>query len=227
MNILITGHKGYIGSNVFKALKKNNKIFTLKKNSISLEKKLITKIDCLIHCANKYYSKKSEQVYNSNYTYSEKLYNFFNLSHIVNKSFLFINLNTIYIKKISSVGVNKSYVSSKKKFSDYVKSGKKKIKFVNLLMPSVYGKEGNKKDFYYDLKKKLENNEDIFIREPNKIRYFISLSNFLKVIIRILKNKVKKNFSEIYVKHDFECTNFEFAKFLKKRFKSKSNIFIN
>jgi nucleoside-diphosphate-sugar epimerase len=224
MKILITGHKGYIGSNLYKILNKD-KILTLKKNSVKDLKNLSGKIDFIIHCASKYHSKKNNEVYNTNYLYSKRIYDFFNSSNNEKQNFLFINLNTIYIKKKNLSNINEHYVKSKKMFSDYVKNGKKNIKFLNLLIPTVYGKEGNKKDFYYDLKNKLIQNKPISIKNKNDIRYFLSISNLENIIIKILKNKsTLKKFTQKKINYDFMCTNYEFAKFLKKKIKSKSKI---
>jgi nucleoside-diphosphate-sugar epimerase len=224
MKILITGHKGYIGSNLYKILNKN-KILTLKKNSLKDLKNLSGKIDCIIHCANKYHSKKNNEVFNTNYFYSKKIYNFFNTSNNEKKNFLFINLNTIYIKKKILSNINEPYVNSKKMFSDYVKNDKKNIKFLDLLIPTVYGKEGNKKDFYYNVKNKLIQNKPIIIKNKSDIRYFISISNLENTIIKILKNKnTLKKFTQKNINYDFKCTNYEFAKFLKEKIKSKSKI---
>ena len=226
MNVLITGHKGYIGSNLVKILNNNKyKIFTLKKNSVHDLENLSGKIDCVIHCANKYFSKKYNGVLNTNYLYSKKIYNFFNSSNKEKNNFLFINLNTIYIKKKKLLNINKSYVGSKRKFSDYVKKNKKNIKFLNLLIPTVYGKEGNKKDFYYNIKNKLMQNKQIIIKNKNEIRYFLFISNLENIIFGILKNKkIIKSFTEKIINYDIKCTNYEFAKFLKKKLKSKSEI---
>lgn len=227
MKILITGHNGYIGSNLYKILNKNkNKILIIKKNSLKDLKKLSGKIDCVIHCANKYYSKKKNEVFNTNYLYSKIIYNFFNSSNKEKKNFLFINLNTIYIKKKKMLNIiNEPYVKSKKMFSDYVKNDKKNIKFLNLLIPTVYGKEGNKKDFYYNLKSKLIKNKPIIIKNKNDTRYFVCILNLENIIIKILKNKnTLKKFTQKTINYDFKCTNYEFAKFLKKQFKSKSKI---
>jgi nucleoside-diphosphate-sugar epimerase len=226
MKILITGHKGYIGSNLYKILNNNkNKILILKKNSVKSLKNLSGKIDCIIHCANKYHSKKKNEVFNTNYLYSKKIYNFFNSSNKEKKNFLFINLNTIYIKKNFSSYINEPYVNSKKMFSDYVKNDKKNIKFLDLLIPTVYGKEGNKKDFYYNIKNKLIKNKQIIIKNKNDIRYFLYISNLQTIIVKILKNKnTLKKFTQKNISYDFKCTNYEFAKFLKKKIKSKSKI---
>jgi nucleoside-diphosphate-sugar epimerase len=224
MKILITGHKGYIGSNLYKILNKN-KIFTLKKSNVKDLKNLSGKIDCVIHCANKYHSKKNNEVFNTNYLYSKKIYNFFNTSNKEKKNFLFINLNTIYIKKKKLSNINQPYVNSKKMFSDYVKNDKKNIKFLDLLIPTVYGKKGNKKDFYYNINNQLIQNKPIIIKNKSDIRYFISISNLQNIIVKILKNKnTLKKFSQKNINYDFKCTNYEFAKFLKEKIKSKSKI---
>tara|TARA_Y100000590_G_scaffold318653_2_gene360558 strand:+ start:810 stop:1499 length:690 start_codon:yes stop_codon:yes gene_type:complete len=227
MIIFITGSKGYIGSNIKDYLK--NKKFNIKcnKKKVTLKSNFKKKkIDYIIHCANIYFSNQSKKIFFTNYVLSKKIYNELNNSIYANqKRIIFINLNTIYINNKKLIK-NSNYIKSKAKFSNYVKKNKKKrLIFIDLLLPTVFGKNGNNKDFYSFLKKKLILNKNIYIKEPYRLKKYVSILSVQKKIYSLLKyNNYKSKYIKLLQKSDFKCNNLEFARYLKKKMKSKSKI---
>lgn len=76
MNILLTGHSGYIGSNLLPKIIKNHNILLLqntKKQGIALTDVAKQKIDICIHLAGNYKSNSKKILYKSNFNLTKKL----------------------------------------------------------------------------------------------------------------------------------------------------------
>ena len=218
MKVFITGSRGYIGSNLKTFLRnKNYKI----KNKISFDKR---NVDCIIHCANKFFDKPKGSINKTNYIFSKKIYNFLNKK---DKNILFLNLSTFYVNKKKSIK-NYRYVESKKKFSEYVKNKKNShVIFINLILPTIYGRLGNKKDFYFELISKLKKNKPIMLINPFETRSFLKIDLLEKKIYEILKKIHKKKYSEINIKEEKKYRLIDFAKKIKKEIRSTSKILIS
>lgn len=228
MNILITGHRGYLG----KFLKK--KLITKKFKIKTLSKKITHKtninyddINCIIHCSNKFNSSEKKKIFEVNYSISKKILNdFINTKYRETK--LFININTIRIKEDLKSDLN-LYIESKKKFSNYVKKNvKKKIIFIDFLIPTVFGGIGNGKDFYSEAYFKLKKNKELKLKNPHSSRKFIKLNSFLSQILKIIKKykySTKTGYITVEAKYNFKKTLLEFSKYLKIKLISKSKIY--
>ena len=126
--------------------------------------------------------------------------------------------------------MNKNYyIESKKKFSSYVKKNiKKRILFIDLLIPTVFGNIGNNKDFYSTALIKLKKDEKLKLKNPYILKKFIKLDNLIVQILKIIKkykNSKKLGYVKIEVDYNFKKTILEFSNYLKIKLKSKSKIY--
>ena len=228
MNILITGHRGYLGKFLKKKLiSKKFKIKTLSKTITYKTNINYDDINCIIHCSNKFNSTEKKKIFEVNYSISKKILNDF-IDTKYRETKLFININTIRIKEDLKSDLN-LYIESKKKFSNYVKKNvKKKIIFIDFLLPTVFGGMGNGKDFYSEAYFKLKNNKELKLKNPHSSRKFIKLNSFLSQILKIIKKykySTKTGYIALEAKYNFKKTLLEFSKYLKIKLISKSKIY--
>jgi nucleoside-diphosphate-sugar epimerase len=228
MNIFLSGHKGYLGKSLKKRLVKENYNIKTLENKINKKTNInFDNINCIIHSANKFNTKNKDEIFKVNYTIAKKIY----IEATRNQSMdtkLFINLNTIRIKE--NLKTNKNYyIESKKKFSKYVKKTvKKKILFIDLLIPTVFGSIGNNKDFYSTAYIKLKKNDKLILKNPHVLKKFIKLDNLIRQILEIIKkykNSKKIGYIKIEIDCDFKKTILQFSNYLKIKLKSKSKIY--
>ena len=228
MNIFLSGHKGYLGKSIKKRLTDNNYNIKTLANKINKKTNInFDNINCIINSANKFNSKNKDEIFKVNYAIAKKIYIEATKIQSVGTK-LFINLNTIRIKE--NLKKNKNYyIESKKKFSEYVKNKvKKKILFIDLLIPTVFGSIGNNKDFYSTTLIKLKKNDKLKLKNPHVLKKFIKLDNLTRQILQIIKkykNSKRRGYIKIEVDYDFKKTILQFSNYLKIKLKSKSKIY--
>ena len=157
--ILVTGGAGYIGSKIVADL---------------IKKKKVSKI---IHCANLYNGNK-KKIFKINFIYAKKIF-----CASYNKKIKFYYFYTIYskLKNVTKNNHNYNYLISKKKFIEYVKKNikNKKITFINIITPTIFGLNSKNNDLSSRLIKALKKNKKFTINYPKKIKKFLSLGKFL------------------------------------------------
>lgn len=228
MNIFLSGDKGYLGKSLKKRLAKDNYNIKTLDNKINKKTNInFDNINCIIHSANKFNSKNKDAIFKVNFTIAKKIYKEATRKQSIDTK-LFINLNTIKIKENFKTNKN-YYIESKKKFSNYVKKTvQKKILFIDLLIPTVFGGTGNNKDFYSTAYVKFKKNDKLKLKNPNVLKKFIKLDNLVRQILKIIKkykNSKKKGYIKIEIDCDFKKTILQFSNYLKVKLKSKSKIY--
>lgn len=227
MNILLTGHRGYIGKSIKKKFSESNYNIKTITNRITTKSKInYENIDCVIHCLNKFNCNNKNDIFKTNYIISKKIFD--EIIKVNSKRIkIFININTIKIKENSNFN-NNYYVTSKKKFSCYVeKKTNKKILFIDFLVPTVFGNKGNGKDFYSEAFVQLKKNKELKIKSPHISKKFIKINNLTNQVFRFFKkykNSSKTGYLKIIANYNFEKTVLEFTNYLKIKLKSKSKI---
>ena len=228
MNIFLSGHKGYLGKSIKERLAGKNYNIKVLTNRINMKTNInFDNVNCIIHTANKFNSKNKDEIFRVNYTIAKKIYMQACRAQSINTK-LFINLNTIRIKENLKTD-NDHYIESKKKFSEYVKKKNiKKILFIDLIIPTVFGSLGNNKDFYSTALIKLKKNKSLKLKNPHISKKFIKLDNLTKQVLKIIekyKNSKKTGYIKIELNYDFKKTILQFSNYLKIRYKSKSKIY--
>tara|TARA_B110000971_G_scaffold220850_1_gene265774 strand:- start:6134 stop:7042 length:909 start_codon:yes stop_codon:yes gene_type:complete len=221
-NILITGARGFIGSNLsiylnkknfnifgigpkkLKTKNSNNSIYTKFINEkISYENlyKNFKNVDFIIHCAG-----SGTTGFNLRYNYEK---NYLTTKAIIN---FCIKCKTkpyiIFMSSYSVYGFIKSKPASEnyniKPFSSYAKTKKmsedllikynksNNLKIKILRLSSIYG-DGLKKQLLFDACKKISKNQSHFFGTGNEIRDWLHISDFTNLIYKILKNNFDSN----------------------------------
>lgn len=192
--ILITGVNGFIGKNLKKAFKKNYKVKGIGRQKKNLNSNLSSKNlkdanfkpDIIFHCAGtgsvtkSFINKKKD--YLDNYGSTKILLNYY--KYLKKKPIIFIfssaavyGNNKKLIKPISNYG--KSKVLAEKLAIKY--ACKFSMKIVILRIFSVYG-EGNRKQFFWDICKKISTKKNIFFGTGKEVRSWIHISDLINAI---------------------------------------------
>ena len=215
MNILITGSTGFIGSNILKRLKSNNKIFIIlrakdkiknkssKKNIKKIYYKnynqLIRKlkkiqVDLVIHAATHY-----RKIHNlddlENFSNSNILLGNYILENLkVMKVKKFINFSTVW-EDYNSIQNNffNLYSAYKKSFSNILDFYKKKeinIKFYNLMISNTFGLNDNRNKIINVLRKNFKKNIATKIISKNLFINLINVEDVTDAVVLISKQKI-------------------------------------
>ena len=195
-NILITGVKGFIGSNLFMYLKKKGyKVFGVSKK-LEYELKKIKNVDFIIHCAGSGTARLGyKENYKKNYLSTRSVVKFCKKKK-KKPTIIFMSSYSIYgFIKSSSAKENdlpmpiSSYAKTKKLCEDLLlkhnKSNKINIKILRL--SSIYG-NGIKKQIFFDACKKISQKQSTFFGTGNEIRDWLHISDLCDFISKILRN---------------------------------------
>ena len=200
MKVIVTGSNGFLGKIISYDLKKNgfkpkNLIFKqICKQKDSQIKKIIEKKilkinpDAIIHCATFFSKSKNnltkKKTLRINYKIPKLLFNI----AVKNNISKFINIGSAHeFEKDKSKFY--PYLSSKKKFTEFLLKNKKKIKIVSIYIFNTFGLN--------DRRKKLINlvtngKQEINISNNLKIN-FLNIKTISKFILQILDKNQKKN----------------------------------
>jgi len=191
--ILIVGYKGFIGSNLYEYLKRNNEVYGIDKNDV-LEQLIYRKFDLCINCAGSSDVRRSfetpEYDFELNVTLVERLVEHLKL---YNKDIRFINISSaaVYgnpqklpIKEtdrkdpISPYGKHK-LISENILRKAFLEDG---LKAISLRIFSIYG-EGQKKLLFWDLFRKMKSSNKISLfGTGNESRDFINIYDFCRLL---------------------------------------------
>lgn len=212
--LLITGYKGFIGTNIVKLLKKKFKIIKLKKvknfkfmknNHSYYEKIEVEKnnINTLIHCS--YYTPNSFFSDNEQFRLNNVVTK--NISYLIKKyeirNCIFLSSMAVYDTSNSKIVNEKKFTKNKtvyarsklrdeKNFYKLFKDGY--LDLVSILrLPGVVGKN-SKNNFISKLAENIKKNKKLELSNPNfKFNNIIHIKTLIKFIELILKFK-KKNY---------------------------------
>lgn len=221
-NILITGHKGFLGHYLYSYLKKNKKnkligkdidLYTnnvnYKKHFLNTKKKELIKIDTIIHLAGistnydpkkKIYKKIS---YKNNYLDTIKLANLAKKFGV--KKFIFASSTSVYgdknnkkvnenekLEPVTSYGKSKKYTEEKLK-----KISSNNFKVIILRMATLFGLS---KRMRFDLLVNnlvlsyIKNGKIILLSDGKKIRPQVHIKDVVKVYDYFVNNEIDKNY---------------------------------
>lgn len=210
MNILITGVFGFIGQSLYKNYKKKNNVKGIGrkkkkekfKNSKNLIKKSIslanlTKIkfrpDIIFHCAGSgsvsESNKNKKRDYYCNVKLTKQLFEYAN-SFKKKPIIYFFSSAAVYGNSINKINPISAYGKNKflgEKLS--LKYSKEfEISLVILRLFSVYG-EGNRKQLFWDICKKIQKKNDVYFGTGEEIRSWLHIKDLIKAINKLLKIK--------------------------------------
>ena len=203
--ILITGHKGFIGKNLYKLLLK--KKFQVKGYDLSENKKfpIIKNYDWVIHLgANSSTTETNvEKIFNQNYYFSKKIF----------KECVKHNINLQYASSASVYDIKKGFKENSKcypkspyswtkyLFDQYVKQSKYKITVQGFRYFNVFGhNENNKKDqaspVYKFIKQAKQNKKiKLFYGSDKFLRDFVCIDDVCQAHLQMLKRKINGTFN--------------------------------
>jgi UDP-glucose 4-epimerase len=204
LNILVTGHTGFIGTNLVKKLQSDYKILTTNKNNglriDVLEKSQLLDlddIDAVIHLASK--TSISDSISNPYDTYYTNMVGTLNIldsavkrriKNIINIStYTYGNPKYIPIDENHPVSPHSPYNKSKlisEKLCKYY-SEDYKLNIVTLRPFYIYGPSRNS-SFISSAIRKVLNNETVILSNKNTRRDFLFVDDFVNLIHKILHN---------------------------------------
>ncbi|WP_458747518.1 NAD-dependent epimerase/dehydratase family protein [Candidatus Nitrosocosmicus sp. T] len=204
MNILVTGHKGFIGTNLVKKLQGNYTVLPTNKNSGQriniLEKNQlldINDVDVVIHLASK--TSIVDSISNPYDTYYTNMVGTLNiLDYAVNRqikniiyisTYLYGNPKYLPIDENHPLSPHSPYNKSKlisEKLSEYY-SEDYKLNIVTLRPFLIYGPSHNS-SFISTAIRKVMNNEKVILSKKNTYRDFLFVDDFVDLIQKILPN---------------------------------------
>lgn len=248
--ILITGHKGFLGSYLFKILKKNKNNLVkgkdidlysnrrkYRQNFIKTNIRELSKIDTIIHLAG----------ISTNYDPNQNIYkklsfkaNYFDTLELAKKAkkngikkFMFASSTSVYgnknnkiVTEKSSLSPTTSYGKSKKKIEEkLIRMSGPNFKVIILRMVTLFGIS---KRMRFDLlvnnliSSYITNKKIILTSDGMKIRPQIDLKDAAKVYAYFIKNEINSNYIVLNVgRHDYNLTVAQVAKKISKVLNSK------
>ena len=214
-NILLTGATGFIGSNILKAIKLNNKVFVLQRlnskiiinksknikilkfkdyNSLSNKLKKI-KVDTIIHCATHYKKKHSYKDVSKFIDSNIMLGNIIleNIKSLNAKQF--INFSTTWEDIDNKENNPKNlYAAYKKSFNCIIQYYKKifpNINFIDLMIVDTFGENDKRQKLINTLRKNFNQNKITKIISKKLYLNLINVEDIVNAVIIILKNKIQ------------------------------------
>ena len=214
-NILLTGATGFIGSNILKEIRLNNKVFIIQRleskkkvkktkniriitfknyNSLSNKLKKI-KVDTIIHCAT-YYKKEHIQKDILKFIQSNILLGNIILENIKQvKAKQFVNFSTTW-EDINNKENNPKnlYAAYKKSFSCIIQYYKKKfpyINFIDLMLVDTFGRNDKRRKLINTLRNNYHQKKTTKIISKKLYLNLIKVEDIVKTIKIILKNKIQ------------------------------------
>jgi len=241
LKILITGIKGFIGSQIEQTFKKKSKIFGISSDTEKNDyKKLIKKKirpNIIFHCAGSGLvgiNKITHSIHKKkNLDSTINLIKFINKIKLKNSKIIFLSSQAVYgatkKNKIDEQTVNKptSSYGKTKLLSEKKLFKLKDNKIIILRIFSIYG-IGLKKQIIWDACKKLNKKNFDFFGSGQEKRDFLNINDFIKLIILILKEKKLKNNLILNVGTGKGTKIIQLINMLKKNLKIKDKInFLN
>tara|TARA_Y100000768_G_C23932549_1_gene660881 strand:+ start:253 stop:1347 length:1095 start_codon:yes stop_codon:yes gene_type:complete len=202
MDVLITGSKGFIGSNLKYFLKLNTSFNILEHNRSDTEqilKKKINRSNIIFHFGGENRSKKKENFLKNNYRLSKIIAeNALPKSLIIYSSTLKVNENSIYGKtKKRAEGVLKKFYK------------KKKYKLSILRLPNIFGKWGRPNHnsvvatFCYNSSRNIKSN----VNNPEQTLKLLYIDDLILQIMKILKRRKNILYPEIKTIYKIKLKN--------------------
>ena len=214
-NILLTGATGFIGSNILKAIKLNNKVFVLQRlnskiiinksknikilkfkdyNSLSNKLKKI-KVNTIIHCATHYKKKHS---YKDIFKFAESNIMLGNIIleniKILNAK-QFINFSTTWEDIDNKENNPKNlYAAYKKSFNciiQYYKKSFPNINFIDLMIVDTFGENDKRQKLINTLRKNYNQKKITKIISKKLYLNLINVEDIVSAVKIILKNKIR------------------------------------
>jgi len=202
-NILILGHKGYVGSNLKLFLEnKSCNIFILRNRSNNILRKNIHKINIIINCAGENY--KTSLMNKSNFSYVKKILKFIKK---YNKNIFFINLSScsVYGENFHKKNIWIDENTTPKPISFYAISKlnadllinkayeNRQIKNYAIIRAPQIISPDMKSTSYIRLIEYVKKNLFFYISNSNSVRNYVHINDLINFIWFICKNKKVQN----------------------------------
>ena len=214
-NILLTGATGFIGSNILKAIKLNNKVFVLQRlnskiiinksknikilkfkdyNSLSNKLKKI-KVNTIIHCATHYKKKHSNKDIFKFVESNIMLGNIILENIKILNAKQFINFSTTWEDIDNKENNPKNlYAAYKKSFSciiQYYKKNFPNINFIDLMVVDTFGENDKRQKLINTLRKNYNQKKITKIISKKLYLNLINVEDIVSAVKIILKNKIQ------------------------------------
>ena len=214
-NILLTGATGFIGSNILKAIKLNNKVFVLQRlnskiiinksknikilkfkdyNSLSNKLKKI-KVNTIIHCATHYKKKHSNKDIFKFVESNIMLGNIILENIKILNAKQFINFSTTWEDIDNKENNPKNlYAAYKKSFNciiQYYKKNFPNINFIDLMVVDTFGENDKRKKLINTLRKNYNQKKITKIISKKLYLNLINVEDIVSAVKIILKNKIQ------------------------------------
>ena len=253
-NILLTGATGFIGSNILKAIKLNNKVFVLQRlnskiiinksknikilkfkdyNSLSNKLKKI-KVNTIIHCATHYKKKHSNKDIFKFVESNIMLGNIILENIKILNAKQFINFSTTWEDIDNKENNPKNlYAAYKKSFSciiQYYKKSFPNINFIDLMIVDTFGKNDKRQKLINTLRKNYNQKKITKIISKKLYLNLINVEDIVSAVKIILKNKIQpgkyilKNTNYINISNLIEYINKNNSNKIKVKWLSNSLI---
>ena len=214
-NILLTGATGFIGSNILKAIKLNNKVFVLQRlnskiiinksnnikilkfkdyNSLSNKLKKI-KVNTIIHCATHYKKKHSNKDIFKFVESNIMLGNIILENIKILNAKQFINFSTTWEDIDNKENNPKNlYAAYKKSFNciiQYYKKNFPNINFIDLMVVDTFGENDKRQKLINTLRKNYNQKKITKIISKKLYLNLINVEDIVSAVKIILKNKIR------------------------------------
>lgn len=214
-NILLTGATGFIGSNILKAIKLNNKVFVLQRlnskiiinksknikilkfkdyNSLSNKLKKI-KVNTIIHCATHYKKKHSNKDIFKFVESNIMLGNIILENIKILNAKQFINFSTTWEDIDNKENNPKNlYAAYKKSFNciiQYYKKNFPNINFIDLMVVDTFGENDKRQKLINTLRKNYNQKKITKIISKKLYLNLINVEDIVSAVKIILKNKIQ------------------------------------
>lgn len=214
-NILLTGATGFIGSNILKAIKLNNKVFVLQRfnskiiinksnnikilkfkdyNSLSNKLKKI-KVNTIIHCATHYKKKHSNKDIFKFVESNIMLGNIILENIKILNAKQFINFSTTWEDIDNKENNPKNlYAAYKKSFNciiQYYKKSFPNINFIDLMIVDTFGENDKRQKLINTLRKNYNQKKITKIISKKLYLNLINVEDIVSAVKIILKNKIQ------------------------------------
>ena len=214
-NILLTGATGFIGSNILKAIKLNNKVFVLQRlnskiiinksknikilkfkdyNSLSNKLKKI-KVNTIIHCATHYKKKHSNKDIFKFVESNIMLGNIILENIKILNAKQFINFSTTWEDIDNKENNPKNlYAAYKKSFNciiQYYKKSFPNINFIDLMIVDTFGENDKRQKLINTLRKNYNQKKITKIISKKLYLNLINVEDIVSAVNIILKNKIQ------------------------------------
>ena len=214
-NILLTGATGFIGSNILKAIKLNNKVFVLQRlnskiiinksknikilkfkdyNSLSNKLKKI-KVNTIIHCATHYKKKHSNKDIFKFVESNIMLGNIILENIKILDAKQFINFSTTWEDIDNKENNPKNlYAAYKKSFNciiQYYKKSFPNINFIDLMIVDTFGENDKRQKLINTLRKNYNQKKITKIISKKLYLNLINVEDIVSAVKIILKNKIQ------------------------------------